>query len=219
MNPYEILGISTDATKSQIRLAYRKLAKTLHPDAGGGEAEFEKLKMCYDTLMSDERRQKYDEHGFVDGDPESIILQSALQELHKMFFQALNEIPEDKLAFTDVVLVLNKYADSKMQELEKSLIQLKNLEKIRQKSLQVIKKKLKMRIISKPNFLIAALEQSIAAIPGQIKQLEMGKSIYAEVKKILTEFSYHPDVIIDSNNPQLNNSTQSRMGSIGFIRF
>ena len=40
-DPYEVLGISQNATDDEIKAAYRKLAKQYHPDLNGGSAEAE----------------------------------------------------------------------------------------------------------------------------------------------------------------------------------
>ena len=49
-NNYEILGISEEASKSEIRNAFRKLALQHHSDKGGDEKEFKKIKQAYDDL-------------------------------------------------------------------------------------------------------------------------------------------------------------------------
>jgi curved DNA-binding protein CbpA len=40
-NPYQVLGVKSDATADEIRKAYRKLAKQLHPDLNPGKPEAE----------------------------------------------------------------------------------------------------------------------------------------------------------------------------------
>ena len=41
MDPYKVLGVSMDSRQDEIKLAYRKLAKKLHPDLNPGNKEFE----------------------------------------------------------------------------------------------------------------------------------------------------------------------------------
>ncbi len=61
---YEILGVSKDASKEEIRRAYLELARKYHPDkTGGDKAAEEKLKeinAAYDTLKNPEKRKEYD---------------------------------------------------------------------------------------------------------------------------------------------------------------
>jgi molecular chaperone DnaJ len=62
---YSILGVAQDATATQIKKAFRKLAKDLHPDATGGdkakEARFKEISEAYDILSSPQKRAEYDE--------------------------------------------------------------------------------------------------------------------------------------------------------------
>ena len=63
---YEILGISKDATKDEIKSAFRKKARTLHPDvnkAPDAEEKFKELGKAYETLTDDNKRATYDRYG------------------------------------------------------------------------------------------------------------------------------------------------------------
>lgn len=48
---YEILGVQVNATKNDIRNAFRALSKVHHPDAGGNEEDFKRLRAAYDQGM------------------------------------------------------------------------------------------------------------------------------------------------------------------------
>ncbi|MDO5307365.1 MAG: molecular chaperone DnaJ [bacterium] len=63
---YEILGVEKNASKDEIKSAFRKLARKLHPDVNkepDAEAKFKKLGQVYDTLMDDNKRATYDRFG------------------------------------------------------------------------------------------------------------------------------------------------------------
>ena len=51
-DPYMILGIQPGADSDAIKLAYRRLAKQHHPDAGGNAAEFQKIKSAFNELLA-----------------------------------------------------------------------------------------------------------------------------------------------------------------------
>lgn len=63
---YAALGVAKDADLEQIKKAYRKLARTNHPDvskAPGSEARFKEAAEAYATLKNAEKRAAYDELG------------------------------------------------------------------------------------------------------------------------------------------------------------
>ena len=60
---YKILGVDKNASKDEIKKAYRNLVRTKHPDKGGSEEEFQNIQLAYDTLSDENKRKVYDEYG------------------------------------------------------------------------------------------------------------------------------------------------------------
>ncbi len=58
---YKVLGVSQGASQDEVRKAYRKLSKQLHPDSGGDEERFKEVSAAYDVLGDAEKRKEYDE--------------------------------------------------------------------------------------------------------------------------------------------------------------
>src|SRR4051794_40650744 len=59
---YKVLGVPQSATETEIRRAYRKLAKENHPDANPGKEErFKEISAAYDVLSEPAKRKEYDE--------------------------------------------------------------------------------------------------------------------------------------------------------------
>lgn len=62
---YKILGVARNATKEDIKKAYRALAHKYHPDKGGDEARFKELNEAYQILSDERKRGQYDQFGHV----------------------------------------------------------------------------------------------------------------------------------------------------------
>ena len=77
---YKILGVKKNANTNQIKKAYRKMAKEMHPDKNKDDPEatqkFQDLGAAYEVLSDEDKRKKYDrcgeeclKEGDVGGDP------------------------------------------------------------------------------------------------------------------------------------------------------
>src|SRR5947208_549300 len=66
-DPYEVLGVARDADETQIKKAFRKLARELHPDVNrhdpDAEEKFKEAAEAYEILSDGERRAVYDRYG------------------------------------------------------------------------------------------------------------------------------------------------------------
>ncbi|MES2416115.1 MAG: DnaJ domain-containing protein [Patescibacteria group bacterium] len=61
---YNLLGVGKNASKEDIKLAFRKLAHKYHPDKkDGDEAKFKEVNEAYQTLSDDKKRAQYDQFG------------------------------------------------------------------------------------------------------------------------------------------------------------
>ena len=63
---YKVMGVARDATETQIKQAYRKLARKYHPDVSkekDAEARFKEVGEAYEVLKSPEKRAAYDQLG------------------------------------------------------------------------------------------------------------------------------------------------------------
>src|SRR5918992_3322418 len=61
---YAVLGVPKNASRSEIKKAYRKLAQQHHPDTAKGdpaaEERFKEISAAYDVLGDEEKRKAYD---------------------------------------------------------------------------------------------------------------------------------------------------------------
>lgn len=70
---YEVLGVKKNASKEDIKKAYRKLARRYHPDLNPGnkeaEEKFKEIQEAYSVLSNGEKRQAYDTFGSAEPHP------------------------------------------------------------------------------------------------------------------------------------------------------
>src|SRR3954470_15333125 len=66
-DPYEVLGVARDADETEVKKAFRRLARELHPDVNStetAEEDFKEVAEAYEILSDAERRATYDRYGF-----------------------------------------------------------------------------------------------------------------------------------------------------------
>lgn len=102
MNPYIELGVLIDATEEEIKIKFRTLAMLHHPDKGGDEELFKRIKEAYELLSDPIRRKEYD----MSGDAESNlqIRNAALEHIAQMVAQI---VPQFNSEQDDLVGIMN----------------------------------------------------------------------------------------------------------------
>ncbi|KAK4424570.1 DnaJsubfamily B member 6 [Sesamum alatum] len=129
---YSVLGIRRDASFSDIRSAYRKLALTWHPDrwaknpsaAGEAKRRFQKIQEAYSVLSDKGKRSMYDA-GFLDLFEEDEGMGDFLHDLMNMMEQNVGAEKEESLEDlqkTFVELFGEDLADMMIQENEEPTV-------------------------------------------------------------------------------------------------
>jgi hypothetical protein len=167
MNPYSVLNIPRDADKDAIKAAYRSRSMALHPDKGGSEEEFNRLKLAYD----------------VDG--------NALQFLVGLMTQLCAEAELDRrpklLELVEEVIGKDIKAITNAMENNEKIA--KRLEKVARR----ISRKSKMTGVEGPNMLgMAFLSQAAGLREGSAKLKESIK-LRTRAVEMLRDYRFDPD--------------------------
>ncbi|MFY9235353.1 MAG: molecular chaperone DnaJ [Fimbriimonadaceae bacterium] len=89
-NPYEILGVSSDASPDDIKSAYRRLARKFHPDVNPNdptaEEKFKEIGQAYAVLSDPEKRSRYDQFGTMEDIPADFFGSGGFGDIFDMFF-------------------------------------------------------------------------------------------------------------------------------------
>ncbi len=93
---YGLLEVAPSASDEEIKSAYRKKARELHPDANPGdaasEAKFKEVSLAYEVLRDPDRRARYDRYGpegvFAGGAAAGFDFDAGLGDLFEAFFSS-----------------------------------------------------------------------------------------------------------------------------------
>lgn len=108
-NYYDILDVDKNASKDDIKKAFKKKAKKCHPDSGGDAESFKALVVAYDILSDARKRKMYDEGKDIN---DTTIDMSYKRQAYDMVLQDfINVLMDDKLKHKNIVKHLrNKYS-------------------------------------------------------------------------------------------------------------
>jgi curved DNA-binding protein CbpA len=129
MNPYEVLGVETTASDSDIRAAYRKKVKETHPDVGGSAEAFDTVQKAYEILSVPARRKHYDSTG--SGDSTSYEQDQAEQTLENVFrstLEAFSAMPVGEVFAKDFIAQLKRTLEMAKKALQ---VDLKHAQEVR----------------------------------------------------------------------------------------
>jgi curved DNA-binding protein CbpA len=111
---YEALGVGRDASDDEIKAAFRRKASKTHPDRDGGDKEsFQMVRLAYEVLSDEGRRERYDRTGDDGGviDAEKI----AAAQLDQLLLSILDQAQEPE--YLDLIGSMRKSVQHKQREL------------------------------------------------------------------------------------------------------
>jgi curved DNA-binding protein CbpA len=188
IDPYAMLGIERDADDNQVKAAYRKAAKGMHPDSGGDVDQFARLQTCYDLLRDPVRRKVFDDTGFDPqlADPRDLKGLMLLEPL-------VNDVILDERepgSFDPLAAMRRKLSD----DIVKSRFHILELERHRNRVRQHID-----RLGRKPgtDFLGSMLRARSQSIAEAIRNAEGQIQVIEQAYSMLEGYSYELAVALD----------------------
>lgn len=181
MTLYEELGLQPNCTMDQIKLKYRILAGIHHPDKGGDEERFKRIKFAYEVLSDPERRRQYDESKTTDEPVDQH--KEAISNLAEVFFAI---IPNFDCLGGNLIEAMKNEINRVKAVAFKSLVE--NDKYI--SNLEVVKNKLKMKNPEKENIILSFIEAQLETRLRDKMLFEKRISISDLMLSILDDYQY-----------------------------
>lgn len=191
-NLYDILGVRSDATEAEIKAAFRRLAKTEHPDVkpGNGDA-WVAMQTAYDVLIDPVQRKEYDETGKVTGgsreppDKEFMLAMSLLQQT--LMTVVMNGVHGDEdLEHIDLIKKMHEIVAFQVTNIAAQLQKSKG--KLRR--CHALTKRLKRKEDDGKDPVRAIMSGMELGIKNEIEGMELQFRVCERVKKIWDEYSF-----------------------------
>ncbi|EME29084.1 Chaperone protein dnaJ 6 [Galdieria sulphuraria] len=111
---YEVAGVSRNASKEEIKKAYRKLVIKVHPDKNRDDpdatSKFQSLQHIFEVLLDEEKRKIYDETG-QDPDSDECFSNLSPEDILRFCRQHFGQVTEES-----IIEMERKYRGSKEEE-------------------------------------------------------------------------------------------------------
>lgn len=191
INPYEILGVDSDAPDEEIKLIVRRLVRELHPDLNQDPAAAERMaeiNAAYELICTPEKRLEYDAIG---ADVLKSTRVKAEEKLEELFDAVVNT------------------SDNPVQEAA-SVLHLARLEKaeklgdLKERCKKLRKRRARVRRRpggTSENLVHKVIDRQIRALQKNIVRLKRELEVYAETGRIL--IAEYEEIDLDPDDPSL----------------
>lgn len=198
---YAALDLPRDATADDAHAAYRRAAKSAHPDAGGTPEEWALVSLAHDVLTNEARRARYDETGAVD-EPADNRTAQALQMLNGCLDDLLTAHQGQRTILeTDVVVGLRAKLDERAHKQHTQIVQFDRAIEVNRWFLGRFR-----RADEAPNMLEGLVGGRIAEFERRKSLAEQTLAIIEDAKKLLEGYVFRADPAAHSQ-AQMSNAT------------
>lgn len=185
---YDALGVAADASPAQIKSAFRRKAKSSHPDAGGDAAEFQRLKTAYDVLSDPEARRHYDETGETPADLQANPADEARFRalLGDLLVTVISQASAPE--FTDILREAGEAIDLQTQAADQQLVSLSHL------SARLGEVLRRLHGPEEEGLMIALLRERLTDLENRIKLTRALKRRLTRLQETLGQYRYDVEV-------------------------
>ena len=195
MNPYTELDVSITASTEEIKQRYRTLAQMHHPDKGGDEEMFKRIKLAYEILSDPVRRKQYDITG------ETTTTNAKDEAISNIIQIILHVVPSFNADEEDLIKIAESEASAMLEMVNNDIL---NTEIQIQRFEKVIKK---LRIKTKgENVLESIIKKQIDQRKKDLILFHKNVKVCMLMLEILKDYEYGLLNIIFDNTKE-NNGT------------
>ena len=179
-NFYDELELHKNCTSDEIKQKYRILAQLHHPDKGGDEEKFKKIKLAYEVLSDPIKREHYDSTGdhYDDVNIDGEVL-TRLSNMITHYSQQIN--PE----FVDLILKMNLDLKHAQEQTNTAIISCNELIN----KLNIVAKKIKLKQNGE-NLLKSFVDKKIKFHHTELINHKRTLIVFARMLKILEDYHY-----------------------------
>lgn len=183
MDLYQELDLPRDCSFDDIKQQYRILAQIYHPDKGGDEEKFKKIKFAYEVLSDPDRRSEYDKSGNTQNAPD--IKNQARQNLSQIFFSLL---PNFDPTSGDIIEIIKHEITVAIESISNN----KTESNTYITKLELVKSKIRKKDtdIDPDNLFYSFIDSQLEVRRNDLNNMDKRVEIAKEMLKILDDYSY-----------------------------
>ncbi len=184
---YQILGIRRAASQGEIQRAYRRKAKTSHPDGGGSVKAFSEISTAYTVLTDPNRRERYDGTGEIEPARPNNLDVSAIEVIAQKLGMIIHA--ECDVTSVDLDALIEQAIREDIAERNAGISSLRRaIERARR-----IRDRVKRKTNGEDNMLARVLDWHETTAKSHIKQSEEAVSSMERALEILKDYSFADD--------------------------
>jgi len=184
MNLYDELGLPPDCTADEIKQMYRSLAQQHHPDKGGDEDTFKKIKLAYEVLSDPDRRAEYDSTGATQ--EATTVRSEALQELAGLVTYCIGKINPDR---DDLILQMKNELNESVRQIKDNIIKCNNFIINLNKILKKVNRKKEGE-----DFIKSIIEEQIRNRERELKNFDRKIEVSNYMYELIEDYYYGLDL-------------------------